>query len=72
MTRQEFSDVQDIQKALSAAKMTGMDVLGFVFYGERLNEDSLYSRKNYSEYYHKYDYRSSAKDGQKAELAKKG
>ena len=72
VTRQEFSDVQDIQKALSAAKMTGMDVLGFVFYGERLNEDSLYSRKNYSEYYHKYDYRSSAKDGQKAELAKKG
>ena len=32
-----------------------MNVLGFVFYGEKLHQGSYYSRKYYDGYYHKYD-----------------
>ena len=42
--------------------MTGMNVLGFVFYGEKLNERGYYYshryyNKYYKGYYHKYDAR---------------
>ncbi len=57
VTRQHFSDHRDIRKALVAAEMTGMNVLGFVFYGEKLHQDSYYSKKYYKSYYHKYDNR---------------
>lgn len=57
VTRQNFSDHRDIKKALVAAEMTGMDVLGFVFYGEKINQGSYYSRRYYKKYYSKYDYR---------------
>ncbi len=53
VTRQDYSDLTDIRKALAAAGMTHMNVLGFVFYGEE-----LYDGKHYSKYYHSYDYRS--------------
>lgn len=58
ITRQDYSDHRDIRKALIAAEMTGMDVLGFVFYGENLNQGNYYHRKYYKNYYSKYDYRS--------------
>ena len=57
VTRQNFSDHRDIKKALIAAEMTGMNVLGFVFYGENINESGYYSRRYYKKYYSKYDYR---------------
>ena len=57
MTRQNFSDHRDIKKALIAAEMTGMNVLGFVFYGENINQGGYYSRRYYKKYYSKYDYR---------------
>ncbi len=57
VVRQNFSDHRDVRKALIAAEMTGMEVLGFIFYGERLHEGSYYSRKYYKGYYNKYDYR---------------
>ena len=57
VTRQNFSDHRDIQKALISAEMTGMNVLGFIFYGENLHEGSYYSRRYYKSYYNKYDYR---------------
>ena len=56
IVRQDYSDLRDIRKSLTAAKMTGMNVLGFVFYGEKLHEDSYYSRKYYRKYYHGYEY----------------
>ena len=59
VTRQNYSDHRDIRKALVAAKMTGMNILGFVFYGEKLSQDSYYSRRYYKSYYHKYDYRKN-------------
>ena len=59
VTRQNFSDHRDICKALIAAEMTGMDMLGFVFYGEKLHQDSYYSKKYYKSYYNKYDYRKN-------------
>ena len=37
--------------------MTGMDVLGFIFYGENINQGGYYSRRYYKSYYNKYDYR---------------
>ena len=57
IARQNYSDHRDIRKALVAAEMTGMDVLGFVFYGENLNQGSYYHKKYYKNYYSKYDYR---------------
>ena len=58
VTRQNYSDLRDIRKALISAEMTGMEVMGFIFYGEKLHEGSYYSRKYYRGYYHNYDYRS--------------
>ncbi len=57
VSRQNFSDHRDIHKALISAEMTGMDVLGFVFYGEKVTQSSYYNRKYYKNYYHAYDYR---------------
>ena len=57
ITRQNYTDYRDVRKALIAAEMTGMNILGFVFYGEKLNTDSYYSRRYYKSYYNKYDYR---------------
>ncbi len=51
VTRQNYSDQKDIRKALIAAEMTGMDVLGFVFYGDNADEGSYYQRKYYKNYY---------------------
>ena len=57
ITRQDFTDHRDIRKALISAEMTGMNVLGFVFYGEKINQGGYYSRRYYKSYYNKYDYR---------------
>ena len=56
--RQNFSDHREIRKALKAAELTDMSVLGFVFYGEKIHHGSYYySRKYYRDYYHHYDTR---------------
>ena len=60
VVRQGFSDHREIRKALNAAKMTGMEFLGFVFYGEHLDQGNYYSRKYYRNYYRKYDNRSKS------------
>ena len=57
VVRQDFSDHRDIRSALISAEMTGMDVLGFVFYGENIRQGGYYSRRYYKSYYNKYDYR---------------
>ena len=72
VVRQGFSDHREIRKALTAAEMTGMKLLGFVFFGERLHQAGYYSRKNYKSYYLKHDNRNSAeKSFQKKALAPK-
>ena len=40
--------------------MTGLEVLGFVFYGEKLHQGKYYSKRSQRgyEYYNKYDTRS--------------
>lgn len=48
VVRQGYSDHREIRKALSSAELTGMDVLGFIFYGEKINQASYYSKKYYS------------------------
>ena len=59
VVRQNFSDHREVAKALRSAELTGMDILGFVFYGESLHEGGYYyyDRKYYRGYYHKYDTR---------------
>ena len=61
VVRQGFSDHREIRKALTAAEMTGMKLLGFVFFGESLRQVGYYSRKYYKSYYHKYDNRDRTK-----------
>lgn len=54
VARQGYSDHRMIRKSLVSAELTGMNVLGFVFYGEKVNQDSYYSQKYYkSKYYTK-------------------
>ena len=60
VVRQNFSDHGEIRKALSSAELTGMNILGFIFYGEKLEQSSYYSRKYYKGYYHKYDTRAQS------------
>lgn len=60
VVRQHFTDHREIRAALVSAEMTGLNMLGFVFYGERIRQGSYYSRRNYRgyQYYNKYDIRS--------------
>lgn len=55
IVRQGFSDHRAIKKALISAEMTGMDVLGFVYNGKDVDQESYYSKKYYKNkyYYHK-------------------
>lgn len=53
IVRQGYSDHRAIKKALMAAEMTGMNVLGFAFYGENTNQGSYYSKKYYKKNYYK-------------------
>ena len=55
--RQNYSDQRDIRKALISAEMTGMNVMGFVFYGEKVSGEGYGRGKTYQKYYKKYDYR---------------
>ncbi len=57
VVRQGFTDHREIRKALVSAEMTGTNILGFVFYGEKLKQGSYYRRKQYQNYYHRYDSR---------------
>ena len=50
VVRQHFSDHREIRKALVSAELTGLELLGFVFYGEKLRQGSYYSRRSYRGY----------------------
>ena len=63
VVRQNYSDHREIRKALVASEMTGMELLGFVFYGEKLKQSGYYNRKYYKSYYHKYDTRGQVENG---------
>lgn len=52
VVRQGYSDHREIRKALSSAELTGMDVLGFIFYGEKINQGSYYSKRYYDKKYY--------------------
>ncbi len=59
VVRQNFSDHREIRRALVAAEMTGLEVLGFVFYGENIHQGRYYSKRSQRgyQYYNKYDTR---------------
>jgi len=65
VVRQEFSDHREIRRALVSCEMTGLEVLGFVFYGEKLHQGKYYSKRSQRgyEYYNKYDTRSKVTGG---------
>ena len=52
IVKQGYSDHRAIKKALVSAELTGMDVLGFVFNGSGVDQDSYYSRKYYRKKYY--------------------
>lgn len=57
VVRQNYTDHRDLRKALIAAEMTGMNVLGFIFFGEDLTAGSrygYYGKKYYQKYYRNY------------------
>ena len=74
--RQNYSDDREVRKALKAAELTRMEVLGFVFYGERLHGTSYYSQRYYNKYYHKYygkyDHRPGAENAEESEKSGSG
>ena len=53
--RQNYSDHREIRKSLISAEMAGMNVLGFVFYGEKLKQGKYYGKKYYKKYYSRYE-----------------
>ena len=70
VVRQDFSDHREIRRALVSAEMTGLEVLGFVFYGEKIHQGRYYSKRSQRgyQYYNKYDTRiqaNSKKNSQK-------
>ena len=58
VVRQNYSDHRDIRKALISAEMTGMNVMGFVFYGEKTSDEGYHRKNSYQKYYKKYDNRN--------------
>lgn len=57
VARQHYTDIRDMRKALISAELTGMNVLGFVFYGDNLTEGSYsgyYGKRYYKKYYESY------------------
>ena len=68
--RQDFSDHREVRRALTAAEMTGMNMLGFVFYGEKVSQGRYYSRHYYKGYYHKYDNRNRYAEAERAAAEK--
>lgn len=67
VVRQGFTDHREVRKALISAEMTGLNILGFVFYGEKLKQGSYYNRKHYQNYYHRYDTREQADSREQAQ-----
>ena len=69
VVRQNFSDHREIRRALVSSEMTGLEVLGFVFYGENLHQGHYYSKRAQRgyQYYSKYDtrVRNDGKSGRK-------
>ena len=65
VVRQDFSDHREVRKALVSSEMTGLELLGFVLYGEKVRQARYYSRKHYGgyKYYDKYDTRAKAEAG---------
>ena len=61
VVRQHYSDHREIRKALISAEMTGLELLGFVFYGDKLKQGSYYSRRSYRGY-RNYDRYSPRKE----------
>ena len=60
---QNYSDRRDIRMALNSMQMTDMNVLGFVFYGDKVNKGYYYYRKKYyQKQYSQYDRRSYVRD----------
>ena len=57
VVRQKYSDHREVRKALIQAEMSGLELLGFVFYGEKLEQTRYYYNRYYHNYYRKYDTR---------------
>ena len=65
VVRQNYSDHREIRRALIAAEMTKMEVMGFVFYGEKTEQGYYYAKKYYKSYYNRYTSRVEAENTRK-------
>ena len=54
VVRQNYTDHRELRNALVSSEMTGMNVLGFAFYGENVKQGKYYGGKYYRHYYGKY------------------
>ena len=54
VVRQHFSDHREVKRALQQAELTGLNLLGFVFYGENLSRGAYYGGRYHYYRYHKY------------------
>lgn len=54
VVRQNYSDHRAIKKSLMSVELTGMNPLGFVYYGDNIIQSSYYNKKYYNK---KYAYR---------------
>ena len=72
VVRQNYSDHREIRRALVSAEMTGLEVLGFVFYGENIHQGKYYSKHSQRgyEYYNKYDTRTRKQSDNKHRVSR--
>lgn len=57
VVKQGFSDHREIRRALVSSEIAGMDVLGFVFYGDIVREGTLLHRILNQKFYKDHDFR---------------
>ena len=54
--RQDYSNIREVKQSMNSAKMTGMNMLGMVYYGSPYSKNSYGYSKYYSSYYTRYDH----------------
>ncbi len=62
VVRQNYSDHRELRKALISAEMTGLNVLGFVYYSESEPLKRYYRQKYYDKYYKEYTHKSETRE----------
>ena len=65
VVRQGYSEHREVKKALMQAELTGLNLLGFVFYGENLHDEGYYRKGYYYNSYYKAGYGQNSRQDKK-------